>query len=191
MKKIIFIIIIGFFTSAQAQKKKCSIDYEIKNDTVDLIKLNDQLIFEKHLGNKSETLLFSLIRSGKENVLQFQWLEKSKGFTMNRCFNNDSELQIDLIDASSVILKIYDNDICSQLIYDEVNQNNLRVLNTYFKIEAEDLEKLTKSKVSLLTANFATGKEYYNIKDALKSENSEAETKPAFFFINELPCLKN
>ena len=191
MRKILLLLLIGTSSFLNAQNKKCAIDYEIKNDSVDIIKLQDQLIFEKNFPEKTESIIFSLIRSGEENVLQFQWLEKSKGFTMNRCFNNDSELQIDLIDASSVILKIYDNEICSQLIYDEVNQNNLRVLNTYFKIEAEDLEKLTKSNVSLLTANFATGKEYYNIKDSLKSENSETETQPAFFFINQLPCLKN
>ena len=135
------------------------------------------------------SILFSLIRNGEENVLQFQWLEKSKGFTINRCFNNDSEIEIDLIDASSVRLKIYDNEICSQLIYDEVGKNNLRILNTYFKIEQADLNKLLHSKMSLLTVHFATGKEYYNIKEELKSDNSATETKPAFFFIEEFPCL--
>ena len=75
MKKILLILIIGFISSVQAQKKNCSIDYEVKNDSVDLIKLNDKLIFEKNFNEKNESLFFSLIRSGDENVLQFQWLE--------------------------------------------------------------------------------------------------------------------
>lgn len=190
MKKILLILIIGFFWSVQAQKKNCSIDYEVKNDSVDLIKLNDKLIFEKNFNEKNESLFFSLIRSGDENVLQFQWLEKSKDFTINRCFNADSEIRIDLINADFVNLKIYDNDVCSTLVFDEVQQNNLRILNTYFKIEPKDLEKLLASKMSLLTVNFSTGKEYYNVTDKLLSENSKTESKPAFFFIEEIPCLK-
>lgn len=190
MKKILLILIIGFISSVQAQKKNCSIDYEIKNDSVDLIKLNDKLIFEKNFNEKNESLFFSLIRSGDENVLQFQWLEKSKDFTINRCFNADSEIRIDLINADFVNLKIYDNDVCATLVFDEVQQNNLRILNTYFKIEPQDLEKLLASKMSLLTVNFSTGKEYYNITDKLISENSKTESKPAFFFIEEIPCLK-
>lgn len=190
MKKIILILIIGFISSVQAQKKNCSIDYEVKNDSVDLIKLNDKLIFEKNFNEKNESLFFSLIRSGDENVLQFQWLEKSKDFTINRCFNADSEIRIDLINADFVNLKIYDNDVCATLVFDEVQQNNLRILNTYFKIEPQDLEKLLASKMSLLTVNFSTGKEYYNITDKLIAENSKTESKPAFFFIEEIPCLK-
>ena len=190
MKKILLILIIGFISSVQAQKKNCSIDYEVKNDSVDLIKLNDKLIFEKNFNEKNESLFFSLIRSGDENVLQFQWLEKSKDFTINRCFNADSEIRIDLINADFVNLKIYDNDVCATLVFDEVQQNNLRILNTYFKIEPQDLEKLLASKMSLLTVNFSTGKEYYNITDKLISENSKTESKPAFFFIEEIPCLK-
>lgn len=191
MKKILIILIIGFFSSAQAQKKNCSIDYEVKNDSVDLIKLNDKLIFEKNFNEKNESLFFSLIRSGEENVLQFQWLEKSKDFTINRCFNADSEIRIDMINADFVNLKIYDNDVCSTLVFDEVQQNNLRILNTFFKIEPQDLEKLLASKMSLLTVNFSTGKEYYNITDKLISENTKTESKPAFFFIEEIPCLNN
>ena len=190
MKKILLILIIGFISSVQAQKKNCSIDYEVKNDSVDLIKLNDKLIFEKNFNEKNESLFFSLIRSGDENVLQFQWLEKSKDFTINRCFNADSEIRIDLINADFVNLKIYDNDVCATLVFDEVQQNNLRILNTYFKIEPQDLEKLLASKMSLLTVNFSTGKEYYNITDKLISEISKTESKPAFFFIEEIPCLK-
>ncbi|RRJ90325.1 hypothetical protein EG240_09465 [Paenimyroides tangerinum] len=190
MKKILLILIIGFISSVQAQKKNCSIDYEVKNDSVDLIKLNDKLIFEKNFNEKNESLFFSLIRSGDENVLQFQWLEKSKDFTINRCFNADSEIRIDLINADFVNLKIYDNDVCATLVFDEVQQNNLRILNTYFRIETQDLEKLLASKMSLLTVNFSTGKEYYNITDKLISENSKTESKPAFFFIEEIPCLK-
>ncbi len=190
MKKILLILIIGFISSVQAQKKNCSIDYEVKNDSVDLIKLNDKLIFEKNFNEKNESLFFSLIRSGDENVLQFQWLEKSKDFTINRCFNADSEIRVDLINADFVNLKIYDNDVCATLIFDEVQQNNLRILNTYFKIEPQDLEKLLASKMSLLTVNFSTGKEYYNITDKLISENSKTESKPAFFFMEEIPCLK-
>lgn len=190
MKKILLILIIGFISSVQAQKKNCSIDYEIKNDSVDLIKLNDKLIFEKNFNEKNESLYFSLIRSGDENVLQFQWLEKSKDFTINRCFDADSEIRIDLINADFVNLKIYDNDVCATLVFDEVQQNNLRILNTYFRIEPQDLEKLLASKMSLLTVNFSTGKEYYNITDKLISENSKTESKPAFFFIEEISCLK-
>ena len=190
MKKILLILIIGFISSVQAQKKNCSIDYEVKNDSVDLIKLNDKLIFEKNFNEKNESLFFSLIRSGDENVLQFQWLEKSKDFTINRCFNADSEIRIDLINSDFVNLKIYDNDVCATLVFDEVQQNNLRILNTYFKIEPQDLEKLLASKMSLLTVNFSTGKEYYNITDKLISENSKTESKPAFFFMEEIPCLK-
>lgn len=191
MKKLFLLVLLCCFSSIEAQNKKCSIDYEIKNDSVDLIKLNDRLIFEKNFSEKTESLFFSLIRSADEYVLQFQWLEKSKGFTINRCFNEDSEIQIDLINSNFINLKIYDNAICSQLLYDEVTQNNLRVLNTYFKIEPKDLDKLLQSKMSLLTVNYATGKEYYNITDQLTSENSKIETKPAFFFIEEIPCLKN
>lgn len=191
MKKILFLLLLASTSIIQAQTKKCEIDYEIKNDSVNLIKLKDQLIFEKNFPDKTESILFSLIRNGEEIVLQFQWLEKSKEFTINRCFNNNSEIEIDLIDANSVRLKIYDNDICSQLIYDEVTKNNLRILNTYFRIEPTNLDKLLKSKMSLITVHFATGKEFYNIKDQLNSQNSETKTNPAFFFMEEYPCLKN
>jgi len=189
MIRLVIIVLLGVFTSVNAQKKNCSVDFEIKNDSVDLIKLNAQLVFEKNFSEKTENVFFSLIRNGDENVLQFQWLEKSKNFTINRCFNSDSEIRIDLINSDFVNLKIYDNDICSQLIYDDVEQNNLRILDTYFKIEPKDLEKLLKSKMSLLTVNYSTGKEYYNVKDHLISENTKTETKPAFFFINEIPCI--
>jgi len=190
MKKILLILIFGFIGSAQAQKKNCSIDYEIKNDSVDFVKLKDQLFFEKIFTEKTESIFFSLIRNNNETVLQFQWLEKSKDFTINRCFNADSEIRIDLINADYVTLKIYDNDICSQLVYDDVAKNNLRILNTYFRIEPSDIEKLLNSKVSLFTVNYATGKEYYNINNNLVSENSKSESKPAFFFIDELACIR-
>lgn len=190
MKKLFFILFIGCFINVQAQNKKCSIDYEIKNDSVDLIKLNDQLIFEKNFSEKNESILFSLIRSGNEKVLQFQWLEKSKEFTVNRCFEPNSTIRIDLINSDHVELNLYDNEICSQLVYDDITKNNIRILNTYFNITDEAIEKLLASKMSLLTVNYSTGKEYYNIKDELISEISETTTKPAFVFINEIPCLK-
>lgn len=190
MKKIVLLVFFCSFGLTHAQDKKCSIDYEIKNDSTDFIKLNDQLIFEKNFLDKSESLYFSLMRNNNEKVLQFQWLEKSKDFTINKCFDATSDIRIDLINSDHVILKIYDNEICSQLIYDDVAKNNIRVLNTYFKIEPADLNKLLKSKISLLTVNFSTGKEYYNIQDKLTSENSKVETTPALFFMNEIPCLK-
>jgi len=190
MKKILLLLILMITSFVNAQKKSCSIDYEIVNDTVNLVKLNDVLVFEKNFYEKNESLFFSLIRSNDEYVLQFQWLEKSKDFTINRCFVPDSEIQIDLINADFVTLKIYDNEICSQIIYDDVSKNNIRILNTYFKIETTDLDRLLKSKMSLLTVNYSTGKEYYNIQDILKSDNSKVETKPAFFFINEIPCIR-
>lgn len=191
MKKILLTLLILTFGIVNAQKKDCSIDYEVKNDSTDIIKLNDQLIFEKNFGDKTESLFFSLFRSGNENVLQFQWLEKSKDFTLNKCFDLDAEIQIDLINADFVTLKIYDKEICSQLIYDETTGNNIRVLSTFFEILPKDLEKLLKAKISLLTVNYSTGKEYYNVSDSVTSENNKKEYKPAFYFINQIPCLKN
>ncbi|MCG2611550.1 hypothetical protein LZZ90_08530 [Flavobacterium sp. SM15] len=190
MKRILAALILNLaFITVTAQQKKCEYDFEEKTDSTFLKKTPDYLIHEKDFISSKEFVLFSLINSNGTPFLNFQLLQKSKDFIKPFCFDNKSKISLQLSNGKIVTL-LSAGEICSQLMFDEKEKNNIRLLNNYFFFPKEGFEDLKKYPVSLIKINFVTESMDYVFKKQIQSVTFKGDFFPENYFINYLNCVE-
>lgn len=189
MKKILTVL--AFFLSlyTNAQQIKCEYDLEEKTDSTYLKKTQDYLVHEKDLGSNKDFIQFSLINSDGTLYLNFQLLQKSKDFIKSNCFDATSKISLQLSNGKIVTL-ISAGEACSQLVFDDKEKNNIRILNNYFLFGKNGFEDLKKYPISLMKVKYQTDTVDYVFKKDLKSENIKGDYTPENYFINYLKCIE-
>lgn len=180
--------LIPFFSLAQT--KDCTYDIEEKTDSTSLKILSQKLIHEKIFGNTSEFIFFSLINENDVPLLNIQMLQKSKDFIRTSCLTKKSKIVIQLINGKIItLINAYDEN-CSDLNYDEVAKNNLRILNAYFYFTKTNFDELKNSPISLMRIQFSGETKDFVIKSELESETLQIKSKPASYFMEYLRCVE-
>jgi len=189
MKKILSALILVLGISLNAQQKKCEYELEEKTDSTFIKKTPNYLIHEKDFVNSKDYVLFSLINSDGTPYLNFQFLQKSKEFIRTKCFDSGSKISLQLTNGKIVTL-LSAGDVCGQLIYDEIEKNNIRMLNNYFIFSKDGFEDLKKYPISMMKVKYASETVDYVFKKELKSEAFQGDFYPENYFINYLKCLE-
>ncbi|KGO89941.1 hypothetical protein [Flavobacterium suncheonense] len=189
MKKILTLLLCFGALYTNAQQIKCEYDMEEKTDSTYLKKTHDYLIHEKDLGNNKDFIQFALINSDGTLYLNFQLLQRSKDFIKSNCFDTTSKISLQLTNGKIVTL-ISAGETCSQLIFDEKEKNNIRILNNYFLFSKDGYEDLKKYPISLMKVKYLTETTDYVFKKELKSDNIKGDYSPENYFINYLKCVE-
>lgn len=189
MKKIVTVLTLLLTFCVNAQQIKCEYDIEEKTDSTYLKKTQDYLVHEKDLGSYKDFIQFSLINSDGTLYLNFQLLQKSKDFIKSNCFDTASKISLQLTNGKIVTL-ISAGDACSQLVFDEREKNNIRMLSNYFLFSKDGFEDLKKYPISLMKVKYITETVDYVFKKDLKSENIKGNYTPENYFIDYIKCIQ-
>ncbi|MGX7666591.1 hypothetical protein [Flavobacterium pedocola] len=188
MNKIIvaFLLFMGLTANAQV---KCEYELEEKTDSTFLKKTTDYLIYEKDFVNTSEYLTFSLLNSDGVIYLQPSLLQKSKEFVSARSFDKNSKIFIQLTNGKICTLLCSESSD-SQLVYDQKEKNNIRILKGFFMFSKDNFEELKNTPISFVRIKFSTETVDYVMTKELKSKTFKGEYSPENYFIKNLKCVE-
>lgn len=190
MRYLITTLFLLLASLGYAQTQNCELDFEISNDSVQLKRFKEVLVYEMDMGKKRESLFLSLIESEGISLLEVQYLLKSTDFIPIQCFNDKSLVSVQLLNGNVISLRHVGEETCSTFVYDAPEKSNIRVLSSYFRIADADLAKLQESSMSLIQIRFSMERKTFTIKNDLNSNIVNQVYKPASFFKENLPCLQ-
>ena len=84
----------------------------------------------------------------------------------------------------------FDEEICSELMYNSGEKNNIRILTGYFYFTKTNYEELKNSPISLMRIQFAGETKDYVLKSELTSETLKTTSKPDSYFMQFLKCVE-
>ena len=120
----------------------------------------------------------------------FQYLQKSKDLITPSCIDKDTKIYLDLSSGKQVkLINSQDIEVCNEILYDEVNKNNIRILDGYFYFTPENFELLKTEKVYLIKITASTGDITFVIKPEINSEIFKTKTTPDTYFIDTIKCF--
>lgn len=192
MKSYIKFAILLFISNfAFSQEANC--EYEInesKNDTTYTVITKERIVDENIFGNTTSALTFKLFSVNGQFGLFFQYLQKSKDLIPPICIDENTKLYLDLSNGKQVkLINSQNTEVCNEILYDEVNKNNIRILDGYFYFTPENFELLKTEKVYLIRITASTGDINFVIKPELQSEIYKTKTTPDTYFKDNLKCF--
>lgn len=188
MKYLLFILF--SITISSAQNKNCKYDYEEKTDSTIVKVLPEKLIYEKVYGNSKEMIHFVLIHNNGIPTLNVQFLQTSKDFITASCLDKTSRIVFQLANGKIVTLVSNTNEACNDLIYNEKDKTNIRILDSYFLFTKNNYEELKESPIHLMRIQFTNGAKDFVIKKEIQSELLNATYYPEKIFIDFLNCVE-
>lgn len=189
MKYLSLLLIALFSHSLLGQTQDCELDFEIQNDSVQIKRFKEHLIYEMDMGKKTESLFFSLLQAEQVPLLEMQYLLKSPDFIPVNCLDTRSLISIQLLNGTVVSLRHANQDACSSFVYDAPAKNNIRILTSYFRLTDTDIAKLKQSPVSMIQIRFATEQKTFNVKNQLYSQVVNQQYHPATYLKDFLICF--
>ncbi len=175
---------------SMAQTKDCVYDLEEKTDSTSIKVLPYTLVHEKIYGNSNEYLFLGLLNNDGAPMLSIQQLQKSKDFIKTNCIAKNSKIILQLTNGKIITLLNSNEEICSELLYDANEKNNIRILTGYFYFTKTNYEELKSSPISLMRIQFAGESKDYVVKTELESETLKTKSKPASYFMDYLKCVE-
>lgn len=191
MNKFFKLAIFLLFTVLSfSQDKPCDFEIDIATDTSSSRVLKDKIIDESIFGNTTSFLTFKLFEVDGFLGVNFQYLQKSKGFLTPICIDKNTKMVLDLSNGKQVTLvNSSDTEACNDLHYDEINKNNLRILSGFFYFTPENFQDLKTEKVYMIKITASTGDVNFIIKSELNSEIYKEKSTPDTYFKDYLKCL--
>lgn len=187
MKQLLLLIAILFNFSTYAQKD-CDYSSNVTDSLGTYKSTKDYLMHEKVFGGTETSIYFSLINADGLPSLNLQIIQKSKDFVPANCINNDSKLYFQLENGKIITLLPTGDETCGTTL--RKDDNNIRIISTYFIFVKEKFEELKKSPISIMRINFSSGFKDYVVKSELKSEINSNTYNPNNYFINYLKCIE-
>lgn len=187
--KLLFAAVLALPLVSLAQK---DCNYTVKDTTAgqELTTTSEYLMHEKVFGGNSQYVFFSLSNSQGMPLLNFQLLAKGKDFPKVYCIDKTSRIYLQLANGKIVTLLSATEDMCSGLVYDDTQKNNIRILTGVFLFTQGSLEELEKSEVNFIRVKYSGETVDYPMRRELKSETMEKTYNPENYFMNYLKCIK-
>lgn len=186
---IIALVVLSNFSFSQNTNCEFEVN-EAVNDSVYTIITKERVVDENIFGNSTSVLTFKLFNVSGQFGLYFQYLQKSKDLIPPICIDKDTKITLDLSSGKQVkLVNSQDLEVCNEILYDEVNKNNIRILDGYFFFTPENFDLLKTEKVYLINISATTGDINFVIKPEITSEVYKTQTKPDNYFIDNIKCF--
>lgn len=181
-------------TVLHAQKSKeikdCKFAVEDTTKGQELRTTPDYLMYERTFAGSSQFIFFSLSNSQDLPIINFQLLSKSKDFPKMYCFEKDARVYVQLANNKIVTLIYAGEGQCAQLIYDEIEKNNIRALSGAFLFMKGSIEDLESSTITFIRVKYSGEMIDYPIRSELISESMKKTYKPDSYLKENLKCVK-
>lgn len=189
MKKYLLMLLLASGLTAKAQQDDCNFTV-VTTDNGETKSTPEYLMHEKVFNGTSSFVFFSMTLHDDIPVLNFQLLAKSDDFPKAYCFTKKSRIHLQLTNGKVVTLFCIDEDACSQLLYDEAEKKNLRMLNGHFLFTKGSIEDLEASPILFMRVLYSAETVDYPLRSNLESETMGKNYKPDSYFIQYLKCIK-
>lgn len=189
MKKILLFLLFGISLNAAAQGD-CKYSVLPTEENNNYKATTDYLMYEKVFGGSSTFVFFSLAMSEGVPILNFQLLAKGNDFPPMRCFDKSSKIYLQLLNGKIITLINALDDSCSNLVYDEAEKNNIRMLTSTFLFTKGSFEELEKSPIAFMRVRYGAEVVDYPVKKELSSEIISGKYNPESYFIKFLKCIQ-
>lgn len=189
MKKAFVTLFLLFAFIANAQTD-CQITTTTAKDGSEIKSTSESLMYENVFGSTSNFIFFSLTKSNDIPILNFQLLTKSNDFLKIMGINKASRIYLQLMNGKIITLISITEDNCSNLVYDEGDKKNIRVLTGTFLFTKGSLEELEVSPIAFMRVKYGSETLDYPVSKQIQSEIMKAKYYPENYFINNLKCIK-
>lgn len=173
------------------QKKPCTFETNIADSLGVYKETGTHLVYERVFGNSSQLVFLALASDNGTPVLKMQLIQKSKDFISPKCIDKNSRIYFQLTNGKIYTLINASNDKCDNLIFNDTDKENNRLLDVSFLFMKNDFEDLKKFPIMLMKIKLATDEKEYVISKELISEKIGLKSNPEKFFIDNYPCLEN
>lgn len=188
MKNLVLVPFL-FFTLALFAQNPCDYSSNVTDSIGTYKSTQDYIISEKHFGNTTSYVFFSLVSTDGMPTLNLQLIKKSKDFMTASCFDKNSRLVLQLANGKIVTLYHIDQSTCGTLIRGENGFDN-RVNTGVFVFIKGSIEDLKKYPVSVMRIKYLNGSEDYVVRNELTSEMDGKKYQPDTYFMNNLKCIE-
>ena len=190
-----FKIIILFFTiqsSLFAQINPCEYAVNVVDSFGTLKETKSCLVQEKVFGNTTLLIFLSLISDNKVPLLNLQIIQKSNDFIAPKCIDKNSKIYFQLSNGKIYTFLNSKDNQCDNLLYNENEKQNNRMLDANFLFRNDDFEAIKKYPIIMMRIKFASETIDYILPKQLISEKiSGGIFSPENFFIDNFSCIEN
>lgn len=189
MRIAIIAFILLFQTSIFAQKP-CEYTTNITDSLGTLKETKSCLVYEKVFGNETQLIYLSLISDNGTPVLNIQIIQKNKDFITPKCIDKNSKIYFQLANGKIFTLLNNGENQCDNLLYNEKEKLNNRLLDANFLFLKNNFEDLKKVPISMMRIKYASETIDYILPKELLSERTAGVTEPEKFFIDNFSCIE-
>ncbi|WP_395073788.1 hypothetical protein [Flavobacterium sp.] len=190
-----FKIIILFFTiqtAVFAQKNPCEYSVNVVDSLGTLKETKSCLVQEKVFGNTAQLVFLSLISDNNVPLLNLQIIQKSTDFIAPKCLDKNSKIYFQLSNGKIYTFLNSNESQCDNLLYNETEKLNNRMLDANFLFRNDDFEAIKKYPIIMMRIKFASETIDYILPKQLISEKiSGSIFSPENFFIDNFSCIEN
>ena len=192
MKFKIIILFLAIQTSIFAQKKPCEYATNVVDSLGTLKQTKSCLVQEKVFGNTASLIFLSLISDNNVPLLNIQMIQKSNDFINPKCIDKNSKIYFQLSNGKIYTFLNSNESQCDNLLYNESEKVNNRMLDANFLFRNDNFEDLKKYPIIMMRIKFALETIDYILPKQLISEKINGETfSPERFFIDSYTCIEN
>ncbi|WP_395047189.1 hypothetical protein, partial [Flavobacterium sp.] len=168
--KVPVIVIFFLFKSLLFAQKPC--DYAVNlTDSIGTIKETKScLVYEKVFGNSAQLVFLSLISDNGTPILNLQIIQKSVEFITPKCVDKNSKIYFQLSNGKIYTLINISENECDNLIYNEQEKLNNRLLNAHFLFIKDNFDDLKKYPIITMRIKLASETKDYILNKELHSE---------------------
>lgn len=188
MKNLILISFLFLSFNLIAQKP-CDYSSNVTDSIGTYKATQNYIISEKHFGNNTNYVFFSLVSTDGMPTLNLNLIQKSKDFMTASCFDKNSRIVLQLSNGKIVTLYHIDESNCGSLIRGENGYDNRVNVGTFMFVKGS-IEELKKAPVSVMRIKYLNGFEDYVVRHELTSEMDNKKYEPDTFLMKNLQCIE-
>ena len=175
-----------------AQKNPCEYAVSVIDSLGTLKETKSCLVQEKVFGNTALLIFLSLISDNNVPLLNLQIIQKSNDFIVPKCIDKNSKIYFQLSNGKIYTFLNSKDNQCDNLLYNENEKLNNRVLDANFLFRNDDFEAIKKYPIIMMRIKFASETIDYILPKQLISEKVKGEIfSPEKFFIDNFSCIEN
>jgi hypothetical protein len=188
--RIPVIILFFIFQTTLFAQQPCEYATNVADSLGTLKETKSCLVYERVFGNSAQLVFLSLISDNSKPILNLQIIQKSTDFISPKCIDKNSKVYFQLSNGKIYTLLNLSENECDNLIYNQNEKLNNRLLDAKFLFRMDNFEDLKKYPITMMRIKYASETVDYILPKELRSEKIEGVFEPEKFFINNFSCIE-